>query len=289
MTNQEYEQKRRECWEEFCKSDTPYDVEPAFDYAFDRAFALGKQAAELSSNSEQLNAEGEDEMLCVSRKEIQQLVDANDVVILEAAGIDNIETIQAKTVNTILNRLFGSKCLPDENSSIVEKLGKNEDAEPKPDGPKFHIGQYVRHKPTRLVDVIDGISQTAPYIYHFKHMVNPINGQGIFESDLEPYTEPGKEAQNPETSPETAGLWDAPMSGSGDATAVLNDFGGDRRLNIAAMAMQGILSNIDLFKNVLEAEMETLGGDDILYRAVAKASFLFADALVSEAEKGGVK
>lgn len=59
------------------------------------------------------DAEGE-EMLIVSRKEIQQLVAANDIVILKAAGIDNIETIQAKTVNTILNRLFGSKCLPDE-------------------------------------------------------------------------------------------------------------------------------------------------------------------------------
>lgn len=43
MTQTEYEQKRRECWEEFCESDKPYDVEPAFDFAFDRAFALGKQ------------------------------------------------------------------------------------------------------------------------------------------------------------------------------------------------------------------------------------------------------
>jgi hypothetical protein len=245
-----------------------------FDWTFDRAFALGKQAAELSSNSERLNAEGEDEMLCVSRKEIQQLVAANDVVILEAAGIDNIETIQAKTVNTILNRLFGSKCLPDE--------------EPKPAEPKYHIGQYVRHKPTRLVDVIEGISQSAPYIYHFKHMVNPINGQGIFESDLEPYTEPGKEAQNPETSPETAGLWHAPMSGSGDATAVLNDFGGDRRLNIAAMAMQGILSSEKATQYAIN-NFRCSDGTLNRYSGVAECSLAYADALIKRCEKGGEK
>lgn len=53
-------------------------------------------------------------------------------------------------------------------------------------------------------------------------------------------------------------------------------------LFIAAMAMQGILSNIDLFKNVLETGTETLSGDGISYRAVAKASLLFADALIAE-------
>lgn len=62
-----------------------------------------------------------------------------------------------------------------------------------------------------------------------------------------------------------------------------SDFG-HSRLNIAAMAMQGILSNIDLFKKVLETGKETLDGHGIPYRAVAKASFLFADALIAEAE-----
>ena len=44
MTKSEYEQKKRECWEEFMRSTdkiiTPRD---AFLYAFDRAYALGKQ------------------------------------------------------------------------------------------------------------------------------------------------------------------------------------------------------------------------------------------------------
>lgn len=59
----------------------------------------------------------------------------------------------------------------------------------------------------------------------------------------------------------------------------------DNRLQIAAVAMQGILSNIDLFKNALETGTEILSGDGIPYRAVAKASLLFADALIAEAEK----
>lgn len=59
----------------------------------------------------------------------------------------------------------------------------------------------------------------------------------------------------------------------------------DNRLQIAAMAMQGILSNIDLFKNVLETGTETLSGDGFSYQAVAKASLLFADALIAESEK----
>ena len=52
MTQTEYEQKKRECWEEFCESDKPYDVEPAFDFAFDRAYALGKQESKQESKQE---------------------------------------------------------------------------------------------------------------------------------------------------------------------------------------------------------------------------------------------
>lgn len=83
------------------------------------------------------DAEGE-EILIVSRKEIQQLVEANDIVILKAAGIDNIETIQAKTVNTILNRLFGPKCLPDELNEDNFATKK-----PQPAEPKFKVGDKV--------------------------------------------------------------------------------------------------------------------------------------------------
>lgn len=46
MNNQDYEQKRRECWDEYCKThpmcNTPV-MRLNFDWTFDRAYALGKQ------------------------------------------------------------------------------------------------------------------------------------------------------------------------------------------------------------------------------------------------------
>ena len=72
MTQQEYEQKKRECFVRFCK-DNGIDQEvnisifDAFDQIFDRAFALGKQFG----NPEQVDAEGE-EILTVSRKRVRE-------------------------------------------------------------------------------------------------------------------------------------------------------------------------------------------------------------------------
>lgn len=47
MTQEEYKQKKAKCWEEFCKDPHLYDsislTKSTFNFAFDRAFALGKQ------------------------------------------------------------------------------------------------------------------------------------------------------------------------------------------------------------------------------------------------------
>ena len=48
MTQQEYEQKKRECWKQFCKDNgidqkVNISIFDAFDQIFDRAYALGKQ------------------------------------------------------------------------------------------------------------------------------------------------------------------------------------------------------------------------------------------------------
>lgn len=51
MTQQEYDQKKRECWEEFCRANPSHNksifARKVFDYAFDRAYALDKEKAQL--------------------------------------------------------------------------------------------------------------------------------------------------------------------------------------------------------------------------------------------------
>ena len=49
MTDQEYEQKKRECWEEYTTISPQYK---AFSFAFDRAYALGKQEIKQETKQE---------------------------------------------------------------------------------------------------------------------------------------------------------------------------------------------------------------------------------------------
>ena len=57
MTRQEYEQKKRECWEDFCRkflpeADSEATMKDVIDFAFDRAYALGKQEGPSKNSSE---------------------------------------------------------------------------------------------------------------------------------------------------------------------------------------------------------------------------------------------
>ena len=47
MTRQEYEQKKQECWEDFCRHIV--DEEEEFYNMFDRAYALGKQEKDTTT------------------------------------------------------------------------------------------------------------------------------------------------------------------------------------------------------------------------------------------------
>ena len=229
MNNQDYEQKKRKCFVQFCK-DNGIDQEvnisifDAFDQIFDRAFALGKKFG-ISDFSD---AEGE-EMLTVSRNNVMAYYrDAQEDEEEFHPAVENACNImyqRAVGLRQMLKRLFGSKCLPDN---------------------------------------VDSLSQNPP------ENCNKANHISTDDSKPAEPTDFGREVNFPTKNNSTIYLKKSKNC--------------DNRLQIAAMAMQGILSNIDLFKNVLEAGMETLSGDGFSYQAVAKASLLFADALIAEAE-----
>ena len=276
MTQLEYEQKKRECWEEFSRNIPAYDLSYCyriFGIVFDRAYALGKQFG----NSEQVDAEGE-EMLTLPRKRVEKIF-VGQMEVQKCTLLETIIHCEAAAKTELLYTLFGSKCLPDNVESLSQNPTENCDSEPhistdcdKPAKPKFKPNDKVIFE-----NVVCTIMQVCYEDSTYSLMKDKTGAfvAWIAESDLEPYTEPtdfGKEVN-------------FPTKKNNLAIYLKKSKNCDNRLQIAAMAMQGILSNIDLFKNVLETGTETLSGDDISFRAVAKASLLFADALIAKSEK----
>ncbi|HAB41834.1 MAG TPA: hypothetical protein DCE24_08255 [Porphyromonadaceae bacterium] len=257
MTPQEYEAKKRECWEKFRRENLDGEVQwqpvsryDVFCAAFDRAYALGKQDKD---------AEGE-EMLTVPRSQMQKLY-ASTKKVNDPSSKDYINGI----LNT-LDTLFGSKCLPDLSENLSEQ---------KPAESKFKIGDHVR------VISADKYGESG-YIVKveeddgFFYTIEGMEDWRFFEPNLEPYAEPEEESRN--LSQETANC-------DKHFDNILKDgFSKERRLNVAAMAMQGILSNPQLLKIAIETYQEEIGSPDI-YVAVAKTAKEQADALIAECEQ----
>lgn len=78
-----------------------------FNYAFDRAYALGKTYC--------AEAEAEEEMLCVSRKRVLEIYSYNEDIL----SLDPTHS-GANLLKKKFQELFGSKCLPDEKTQPVE-------------------------------------------------------------------------------------------------------------------------------------------------------------------------
>lgn len=51
MGNKDYEQKKKKCWEEYLAFNDEEYSKSAFSYAFDRAYALGKQEKDAEDGS----------------------------------------------------------------------------------------------------------------------------------------------------------------------------------------------------------------------------------------------
>lgn len=106
MNNQEYEQRKQECWEEFVGSDgfPTETMLQCFNYAFDRAYSLGKH--DLS------NSKGE-ELLTVPRKKVQRIYagfkEREAECDTDNCGLSVSDLANVRAFDMFI--LFGDKCL----------------------------------------------------------------------------------------------------------------------------------------------------------------------------------
>lgn len=202
------------------------------------------------------DAEGE-EMLTVSRKRVQEMYAYNEDIL----SLDPTHS-GAILLKKELQDLFGSKCLPDE--------------EPKPAEPKFKVGDKVFYVCSITVKHKCTVTKVMQNEHSGKWEYNVLFDYGkpglyISESDLEPYTEPEKESRN---------LSKNIANCDKQFDNILKDgFRNERRLNIAAMVMQGLLSNPTAMNGP-----KLIDGDEEI---AAMWSLKFADALIAKCEKGG--
>ena len=240
-------------------------------------FALGKQFG----NSEQVDAEGE-EMLTVSRKKLMDAFNSAKIIGSSKMSSKMLAGAADMCINTFKD-LFGPKCLPDNVESSednVESLPQNptENCDNKshisadcnkPAEPKFKRCKKIITPSGEVRIIEDTHFENGSWLYL---VGDP--AQWITESDLEPYTEPtdfGREVNFP--------------TKNNLAIYLKKSKNCDNRLQIAAMAMQGILSNENAIQYAIN-NFRLQDGSRNRYQAVAECSLAFADALIAEAEKG---
>lgn len=211
------------------------------------------------------DAEGE-EMLTVSRKEIQQLVAVNDKLIKKHPGRNSIKAIQAKTVNTILNRLFGSKCLPDNiatSESNVDSLDGNVDSS------RGNVDSFEYLEPKA-----NGYTPIPEKTYLSKWNKTEQKPAGPEEKTSEKRVE-NKQSRN---------LSQSMSNCDKRFDNILKDsFSRDRMLNIAVQIMSGILSNQKMLNNLASGETTAEG----VVKSIVDATIMYTDALIARTQRGG--
>lgn len=233
------------------------------------------------------DADGE-EMLCVSRKRVQELYMNNSEKIGRLCDICNADEISKCDARCgILLGLFGSKCLPDGT--------KDDTKEPKPAEPKFKVGDKVIYKKTNKQMVANHCAEFKDY--DDVYLISTFDGRypkWVKESDLEPYTEPDTSHEMPVLENHSDDTSQKEVNESSNRNLsqnivdcdkqldnILKDsFHNERRLTIAAMIESSLIANPDLWKPYRGYGQS---------HAFAKLSLEFADALMSECEKGGKK
>lgn len=161
------------------------------------------------------DAEGE-EMLTVPRSKVQEkwqraYEQEAKYSKTEQNPTTREELYYNRGIMSVIDTLFGSKCLPDNVDSL----------EPKPAEPKFKVGDYARYKG----DVHKVVATTKDNRCYLNKILGSID-----ESDLEPYNEPKEDKQ-----------FD---------NIIKDSFSKERRLTIATQITASIYSNREAAKQL---------------------------------------
>lgn len=222
----------------------------------------------------------EEEMLCVSRKQVQELYNKFEHAFDNVVS-DNLMGYYGAKIG-LLKGLFGSMCLPDELSSNfcqvegtaanVEGVHTSASTEPKSAEPKFKVNDVVRtvfNETTHITSVLENGN------YYLYGMGNEYPEDSL--TLVEPYTEPtdfGKEVNFP-TKKQSRNL---SQNCDKQFDNILKDgFRNERRLNIATAIMSGVMANPNIIKS--RDELKTISGNFL-----ASYALEFADALLAECE-----
>lgn len=221
------------------------------------------------------DADGEDELLTVPRKDIVELYREVQKTISQCKGTEL--ATQAIGIRSVIWSFFGSKCLPDKKigskrlvniikdsmeNPLPDKMLLDGTIEPKTAEPKYHKGEKVCYN--GYVYEVEGL------VGKNRYAIKGLNFD-LDEDMIEPYTEPEKNiAENRNFSQDCDKQFDNILKDS---------FAKERRLTIAAQMMQGLIC------------APLIPGVDPNPSAeyLAQAAFRLADALIAEAEKGGSK
>lgn len=251
------------------------------------------------------DAEREVELLHVTRQKVMGLyANAKKIhdLYTSATCINTKESQQidiCKGVMSILDTLFGSKCLPDEDCNVASSdVASNvAGSKPKPAEPKFNykVDDKVRVKGVNnyiLCGKVGVIKKLPDKIEPFNYKIGFENDKYTYLSEeyLEPYTEPdtSHETSVCENHSDNTSQKEVNMNSNCNLLKdcdkqfdnILKDsFSKERRLNIAAMAMQGLLNATSVERFTLRISPE----------AIAEAAFEYADALIAESERKGGK
>lgn len=269
------------------------------DYNFDKAVTLEKLAAAIAQcplvDEEILISEAVDCRDCDGDGEVEwEYTDKDFITHREyhecpvCYGSGTRRPAKYRKTGT-LAALFGSKCLPDETKDGT----MDETKEPQPAEPKFKAGNRVIYKNTGKVKIVVNITQDGRYVVASPDGKSPYFAQ---ESDLEPYTESKnkdsgfiraesvKELRIASEETHLRNLSQETANCDKHFDNILKDgFLKERRLNIAAMAMQGILSNAERMNQYGEIAARE---PESLTELVARNALRYADALIDKVKKG---